>query len=449
MILENMIIPSGEKVKRLRRLMGLNQEDLTNGKITRNLISYIENRKSRLTPETAGIIAEAMNNSGRNKGILVTTEFLLEDEVSQAERILGDIIEAMKSSMTKGDIIFAEELRRAEEILEEWDIPHRKIKIYELAGDWYFKKGQYHKSYLYNMRIFESLTPESDAYSRSEVIIRLARCAYWQENYQESIMLNNYAVGMIRDSSNEQYFNIYKRALFNKALAYRRLDEYDLCLAELVKLELKVDRLSLNERADISIVKAACYLHKKELAIAMEIYQELLRGPMEEYSIDRILNIYNNTSVIYIEMQEHEKALEYLYLCYEKITDQFEIRGLEVTSKNILLDIAKTYIELDKYAVAEKHLLMLKKSSIKEHNLLVLVKTYGFLCRVYCKADNEEALINTVNEVVELLNSNKLSDGEKACIERLFFETSYYFAEKSPVYSKRLLKLGLSIQENT
>ncbi len=449
MMLENMIIPSGEKVKRLRRLMGLNQEDLTGGKITRNLISYVENRKARLTLVTAEIIAEAMNNSGRNKGILVTTEYLLEDELSQAHRILGDIIEAMESSMTKGDIIFAEELRRAEEILEEWDIPHRKIKIYELAGDWYFKKGQYDKSYLYNMRIFESLTPESDALSRSEVIVRLARCAYSQENYQESIMLNNYAVGMIRDGSDERYFNIYKRALFNKALAYKRLKEHELCLVELGKLELKEDCLSLNEKVDISILKGSCYLHKKELAIALEIYQGLLKGPMADFTIDRILNIYNNTSVIYIGLQEHEKALEYLYLCYKNIPDKFDIKKLDLTINDILLGIAKTYMQLNKYVSAEKHLLMLKKSNIKEQNLLVLIKTYGLLCRVYCETEKEEALIHIVNEVVALLNNNQLSDGEKACIERLFFENSYYFAEKDPAYSRRLLKLGLSIQENT
>ncbi len=448
MILSDVILPSGDKVKRLRKLMGLKQEDLTNGKITRNLISYVENNKTRLTPDTAEIIAEAMNNSGRSKGIVVKAEFLLEDEVSQAERILGGIIEAMENSITKGDILFSEELQRAEAILDEWDIPHRKAKIFELASDWYYNRGQFNESYFYNMKIFESIPYENDSCSRGEVLTRLARCAYWMENYYESIMLNNYALGIIKNKEEDnRYFILYKRACFNKALAYKRLNEQDMCLAELGKLEFKANLLTENERVDIGILKANCYLSKKEYKIALEIYNSLLSGSIENYHIDKVLNIYNNTAVLYKEIQEHEKALECLYKCY-KIFEELESVKINLSNKDILFSIARTYIEMNKYDAAEKHLLLLKKINTKEQNLPFLIETYRILCKVYGKMAKDEALTVVVNEVVELFNRHSISEKEKPIIERLLSETAYYFIEKDVAYSKKLLKLGLSIQDN-
>ncbi len=448
MILSDVIISSGEKVKRLRKLMGLKQEDLTNGRITRNLISYVENNKTRLTPETAEIIAEAMNNSGSNKGIIVTAEFLLEDEASQADRILGNIIGAMDNSITKGDIIFSEELQRAEEILEEWDIPNRRVRIYELASDWHYNRGQYNESYFYNMKIFESIPQENDLFSRSDVLTRLARCAYAMDNFYESIMLNNYALGVIKGSSDDKYFIIFKRACFNKALAYKRLNEQDMCLAELGKLEFKASLLTENERVDLGILKANCYLSKKEYKIALEIYNSLQSGSIENYHIDKILNIYNNISVLYKEIQEHEKALEYLYKCY-KIFEELENVKINLSNKDILFSIAGTYMEMNKYDAAEKHLLLLKKINTKEQNLPFLIETYRILCKAYGKMAKDEALKVIVNEVIELFNKHSISEKEKLVIERLLSETAYYFIEKDVAYSKKLLKLGLSIQDNT
>lgn len=445
MILSDVIISSGEKVKRLRKLMGLKQEDLTNGKITRNLISYVENNKTRLTAETAEIIAEAMNNSGSNKGIIVTAEFLLEDEATQADRILGGIIGAMDNSITKGDIIFSEELQRAEEILEEWDIPYRRVKIYELASDWHFKRGQYNESYFYNMKIFESIPQENDLFSRSDVLTRLARCAYAMDNFYESIMLNNYALGIIKGKEEvDRYFTVYKRACFNKALAYKRLNEYDMCLAELGKLELKASLLTANERVDINILKGNCYTEKKEYGIALEIYNSMVLGTIEKnYDRGKNINLYNNIASIYYRMQEFEKSLEYLYKGY-KLSEELET----INYKDTLLIIAETYIALNKYDAAEKHLLMIKRISAKEQNTPLLVDAYKLLCRVYSKNVRDEAIINLINEVIEILNNHNTSDKEKLKIERLLSETAYYFIDKDVAYSKKLLKLGLSFQEN-
>lgn len=68
----------------------MRQEELAGGEITRNLISIIENNKANLTPSTAKILVNNFNNYCLGKGIdiEVTEDYLLEDVVSQAKKVV-------------------------------------------------------------------------------------------------------------------------------------------------------------------------------------------------------------------------------------------------------------------------------------------------------------------------------------------------------------------------
>jgi len=50
------VLSTGEKIKNLRKGIGLKQEDIVSDEITRSLISMVENNKRNLTYKTAKVL---------------------------------------------------------------------------------------------------------------------------------------------------------------------------------------------------------------------------------------------------------------------------------------------------------------------------------------------------------------------------------------------------------
>jgi|GEM_PF-908082 len=445
MILGDLIVPSGDRIRRLRKILGLKQEEITDGKITRNLISYIENGKTRLMPDTAKIIADCINIKAREQGkdMFITSEYLLEDEVTQADRLLGDLIEALQRYDDNKDRMFLEELRKAEKLLDKYDIPYRRVKIYELASEWYYNKGQIHDSYLYNMKLFENSMWENDLYRRLSVIIKLAKCALRLNNYNEAIILNNYALS-ISNNNEHLYVDIIKKALFNNALAYKKLSQYDMCLVEIAKLELKFDNLSKNEKFDVDILKGNCYLNKNEYSIALEIYGGLLEDIVEFNDTEKLIAVYNNIAAVYYVKEEYNKSLEYRHKCYE-LSREIE----SINSKYILFQVAQNYEKLNKFDLAEKNLLVTKKMCSRIGDIALLIDANRLLSRVYMQTSRELSLKKIVEEMVGFIGEvHTLTSNDALKIERLFFEVALHFIYKDTNYSRSIMKLGLKIQEN-
>ena len=81
------ILSPGQKIKKIRKDLKINQKDVSGGKITRELISIIENDKSTLTPAVAEIIAENINKICRERNLdyTLSSEYLLEDVREQTK----------------------------------------------------------------------------------------------------------------------------------------------------------------------------------------------------------------------------------------------------------------------------------------------------------------------------------------------------------------------------
>ena len=93
--MSNQILTPEEKLKNLRKRFGLKQHEITDGQITRNLISMIENGKARLTPENGIKIVEKINKvlHSRSIEIDVSPEEILETVEDQIEKISVDYLE--------------------------------------------------------------------------------------------------------------------------------------------------------------------------------------------------------------------------------------------------------------------------------------------------------------------------------------------------------------------
>lgn len=82
-------ITVGQNLKRIRKELELKQYSITGGKITRNLISLIENDKTPLYEDNAKIIAENMNSNAmeKNMNIYIEPEDILDPKRYDAKKM--------------------------------------------------------------------------------------------------------------------------------------------------------------------------------------------------------------------------------------------------------------------------------------------------------------------------------------------------------------------------
>lgn len=92
------ILSSGDKIKLIRKKYGLRQDDIVGEEVTRNLISQIEHNKAKLTKSTAEIIIKNLKEIAKKNNLEmdVTADYLLEDELAQANSILENYVDELK-----------------------------------------------------------------------------------------------------------------------------------------------------------------------------------------------------------------------------------------------------------------------------------------------------------------------------------------------------------------
>ena len=135
------ILSPGKKIKRIRKELKIRQQDITGGEITRELISIIENDKSKLTPNVAQIVTDNINRIclERNIDYKLDVSYLLEDIITQENKEADKYIEFLCDNGDNISINLSDEINKIEKFLMNCDIREKKMIIYEKICD-IFKK---------------------------------------------------------------------------------------------------------------------------------------------------------------------------------------------------------------------------------------------------------------------------------------------------------------------
>ena len=150
----NLLTP-GEKIKKIRKDFKIKQSDITAGKITRNLISLIENNRADLTVSTAGIIVSSINDICKKRDIdfKMTTDDLLKNNTIQADKMLSDIIDEINEHMDDNNFDFSDIVDRSERLIKENPFMERIPDLYMGLGNVFTNRNCFKKSYLYYLTI--------------------------------------------------------------------------------------------------------------------------------------------------------------------------------------------------------------------------------------------------------------------------------------------------------
>lgn len=385
--LENTILSPGEKVKRIRGYLGAKQSEITGGRVTRNLISYIENGKTKLVRDTAEIITESMLKEATEKKIplKITAEYLMWDEETQAKNLLEKYSSELECNL-HNDKNFHGVLEQAEDILKSWDIKDKKAEINEIVGDYFFEKSRFIKSNIHYIKASENYIIEKNNTKIAEIYSKLGRNKIIIKDYQEGIYYNLHAK-LILEENNIADLNLYNRILYNNALAYINLGRYDEGLENLNCLEKSFEDLSNTEQLNILLLKGNVNFSGGNYDAAETVFKQIIKESDEE-ELELKGLAYYNLSKIYLEKYDKvSTAMEYLKKCRDI---QLNLKSYNLT--NTYLTLAKCYDAIDEHEKKNVYLSRALEEAKQWKNHILLIDIYKGILELCLKKDKERAI---------------------------------------------------------
>jgi len=341
-------ITRGQNLKVLRKKLGLKQYEITGGEITRNLISLIEHDKTPLHEGVARLISENINkiSDERNMDIVVFPEDLMNPVRLKAKSLADEYISKLKIYLEDPEEeIDKKLLEEMEFFLQNWNLPDKKSKAYEMLGSIYEKRNNFEKSYIYFTKALENYFLKPYNKDINKLILKLSLSCMATGRYDESINLTNLAFSY--DDTLEKYGS---RMYYNRAVIFRRMDKFDESLENIKKSRELLDLKNRLEEEDkirlkrLMLLEGNCYKNKQEYQKAIDIYHTIINEIKDDEAFDEKCATFINIAETYQILDVKEKVKEYVVKA-EKLVDIIEDNSFYKI--RIYQDLAERYKYLE------------------------------------------------------------------------------------------------------
>ncbi len=341
-------ISIGENLKNIRTELGLKQYEISRGKITRNLISLIENDKTPLTKDNAVLISENINKimKEKNLDVYIDPMDILEPIRYKAKKKANIIIETLEKNLKEKNLnITIEELEKFESFLNKWNIDDKKVKIYSLIGDIYYYKRNFDMEYIYYTKALECSYNFTTFKDRHKLILILVANRINGGKYEEAIQLSDIAL------LNKKYIPDRSIGLlhYNKALIYNYLSDFNKSLKELENAKPYFNNKD-DEFKDILILEANSNANKKNFEKALKIYKKVLQLLEAENNYNKLCITNINIIQMHIHNNDKEEVIKYLNIIINLIS---KLGKDSPYLAEIYYEIANIYYYLDQYELTE------------------------------------------------------------------------------------------------
>lgn len=396
------ILSPGQKIKKIRKELKINQKEITGGEITRELISIIENDKSTLTPTVAHIITDNINRicKERNIDFNLDTEYLLEDINVQTNTIASRYIDFLCNNEDNISKDFTKDIEEIELFLLKYDVPEKKMSIYEKIGDILKKQKEFNRSYIYYIKAFENHNRLFNDIRLFNLLQKIGNICIYLCKYKEAIDFNNLA--LVYNYTVPEALRL--KVLINNILAYMYLEEHDKALIEIEHVEKTFQQLTKIDLFELNVLKVNCLRYKKFYNEALKINEFMLTN-VDRQDTENIILITANILDIYTVLNDiknikiYVDKLIYMMDDYDGAKESFHCPNaynqLGISTK--LIGNIKLSIECYKKSIH------LAKS---QRNISVLLKSLDQLLTILIEENNLEEINTFKNEVLELISLN-------------------------------------------
>lgn len=338
------ILSSGQKIRNLRKKINLRQDQLTDDKITRSLVSMIESGKRNLNKKTAEIIAEKLNQYYKNLGKEITPQYLLESEEAQAEKIIDGHLNSLAPIINnKRDANYnhvIEVFNKSILLAKEWGLEAKLAEIRMLRGRFFYEVSQNNCALDDYFSALEYYLAALDSKQVATIYIEAAKCYFNLLLFGQAVFYNQKALNMIRDNRLQNGNDINIRALYSIIECYVRTKRFDLAIQHIDQFkQLKGVKEELSD--SITLMEANTYQELKNYEKARKLYEKL-SNKESKLKIHVRVNLYISLASFNRKMSNIEEALSNLQQAAEHIYDLKEAYLSEY-----LLRLANEYYQLD------------------------------------------------------------------------------------------------------
>lgn len=390
------ILSLGDKIKRRRKELNMTLKDLAKDRITPGQISLVESRRSNPSMDLLEYLADTLD---------VNIEYLMESEESQAENISLYYEQLAETYIEQEAFETAEEnIKKAYEYAEKYNIQTRKGKILHLGGKIHLAKGEYglaqsrilsaniifikHKKYEEIVRSFLDLakiTLELKAYHSANSYLKQA-----EKVYVDNKIIDELLIAEIYYNLAKSYFEIEN---IDDAVKYSNLTKG--------KLE-KINNRKEYAKALLNISEE--YGMKEEIGNAIKYSRKALDvyAEMEEYN--SISNIENKLGELFYNFENISEAAKHF-----NISKEMKEKNGDKDTVNILINICQNYLKVKNISKC-RNVLESIYSSLRDEDKEAKIECLLLEYRMYQIEENLEKAEKVLLEAYNFAYQNELQD---------------------------------------
>lgn len=407
-------LTTGEKIRNLRKKLGMRQQELEDKNITRAFISMVETGKRGLGRESARIIAAKFKDKASKLGLKISVdeEYILRTPEEDAEVYCN---EKLNNNPTK------DEIEVILEICSKYNLTKVEARSYKILGNYAFEMRNYREACLDYIISLDLYKDTEDNKSLPYLYNRIGYCKFCRSMYVEAIPFferaNYYALAF----NNLTY---QKYSLLNLAKTYQKLHRYEKALEYVDKHSSLCYKFNDYEGYIASgILKASCYNEKGNKEKAVALYMKLIEDSQNHEGF--LWCLYNNLGLIYADENDFDKSKEFF--------DKAEMTVLgKDTEKLASTLIGKTVVYM-KQSLYEESLEIANKGinlALKYGYTDLIIKGYNKLIDIYSALND---FINVRNAYIKLLDIMKNKEEYKDDVVKLYNNLALLYLEQNDV----------------
>jgi len=411
-------------LKSIRKQLGLKQYDVTNGQITRNSISHIENQKISLTEKTIKLIQDTINSHLIKEDHFIRLDYddlfcedrfknkLLAEELYMELELLNNIDNANLE-------ILVNELNI---LMAKWNFPVIKMKFNDLMGNHYYERFDYNTSQYYYNQAVSSAYRIGSLNDISRTVLKLMRADIMTNSTSNSLELAKQLISR----KSEFELDTYLALLFNAALIFEKNSDYNNALTNLREIENYSDEMDSEKLLDILLLKAICYESLGDYEEALKVYQDLLSSPLTLDDYGKKANINCSTLALFIKQNNKQDIISTIKHVDNSLSS-IDCNNLYLPG--VYLELGYGHQYLKEYNVAQDYFNKSINCAIKINEYYDLAEALASYLKV------SEILQSPISHtttllILQLLSSKKLDSNDNT----IFYYISYL--EKNTAYEE-------------
>lgn len=433
------ILSPGKKIKLLRKKIGLRQDQLTDDKITRSLISMIENGKRRLNRKTATIIAFKLNQFYKNLGKEVTAEYLLESEEEQARKIINHYLEGLMpiiESKNESDYQHVHEsFNKMLSLAKEWKLRDKEAEVLTARGTYYYDCNRLNAAMIDYANALEYYIEVREENPIADLYIKISNCHIKMGFIDQALFYCDKAYALSQDVKLANSSEIKGQALYNKIRCYIAEKRYDLALQEIDRYK-DVKGISEKKLEEVLLIEANTYLSLRNYEKAKRIYDKLL-NKAEDMPLDKLARIYCESANLYKLTGDHQEAREQIEKA-ASLKNRINIQDLP----QYFLALAKGYQsinEIDKAIISLEEGIEASKLERDDATLVVSLIAIAEIYRMQNKLELAEIKLLQAESQLEIKNNKMKLREIYTLLGELYSEMGSF--EKGKLYFRKIKNL--------